>query len=336
MPEISVIVLNWNGKHFLEDCLGSLRRQTFQDFETILVDNGSSDGSVEYVCSNFPEVRLLALRDNRGFTGGNIVGYEQSSGSLIVLLNNDTEAHPCWLDEIHKASLIYVQAGSFASKMMYFDERNRVENCGFDVGVEGATVDLGRNELDSPAWGQARPVFGACGGAVAYRRNMLADIGFLDNDFFMTYEDVDLSFRAQLRGYGCVYVPGAVVYHRYRATNKKTPSRQVFYSQRNIEFVWIKNMPGGLMVRSAPLRVLYELAAAVYFMKQGAGSAFLKSKWEVFRHLPSLLRKRKEIQARRTATNAEMRQKLRTSVLASKWQKLRAAWNISAESRVTL
>ena len=328
MPEISVVVLNWNGKHFLEDCLGSLRRQTFQDFETILVDNGSSDGSVEYVRRNFPEVQVLALPDNRGFAGGNIVGYEQSAGDLIVLLNNDTEAHPCWLDEIQKASMIYVRAGSFASKMMYFDERDRVENCGFDVGIEGATVDLGRDELDSPVWSQPRPVFGGCGGAVAYRRTMLADVGFLDDDFFMTYEDVDLSFRAQLRGYGCVYVPGAVVYHRYRATNNKTPHRQVFYSQRNIDFVWVKNMPCGLMVRSAPLRMLYELGAAVYFTKQGAGTAFLKSKLEVFRYLPSLLRKRREIQGGRSATNAQMSEMLRTSVLGSKWRKLRANWGL--------
>jgi len=92
-PEISVIILNWNGKPFLEDCLSAMRRQTFWDFETILVDNGSNDGSVEYVRSQFPEIKLLALPENLGFTGGNIAGYAQASGDLVVLLNNDTEAH---------------------------------------------------------------------------------------------------------------------------------------------------------------------------------------------------------------------------------------------------
>lgn len=327
MPQISVIILNWNGKQFLEDCLGAIRRQTFRDFETILVDNGSTDGSVEYLRTHFPGVKLLALPDNLGFTGGNIAGYAQASGDLVVLLNNDTEAHPSWLEEMHRASQAYPDAGSFASKMMYFDERNRVENCGFDMGIAGATVDLGRDEPDGPMWAQARKVFGGSGGAVAYRRKMLHEIGFLDPDFFMTYEDADLSFRAQLQGYGCVYVPGAIVYHRYRATNRKTPSRQVFYSQRNIEFVYLKNMPLSLILQSALQRLLYEIGAAIYFSKEGTGSAFFRAKLDVLKCLPSILRKRRIIQKRRTMTNSQMRTILRKSLFFNKWRKLRSVWS---------
>lgn len=324
MPEISIIILNWNGKHFLEECLGAMRRQTFRDFEAILVDNASTDGSVEFVQTRFPEVKVIALPDNRGFAGGNIAGYEQAGGDLIVLLNNDTEAHPGWLEAIHEASPIYPEAGSFASKMMYFDERSRVENCGFDLGVEGATVDLGRDEPDGPEWSRPRKVFGACGGAVAYRRRMLDDVGFLDAEFFMTYEDVDLSFRAQLRGYQCVFIPAAVVYHRYRATNRKTPSRQVFYSQRNIDFVYLKNMPLGLMVRFLPQRVLYEAGSAIYFTRMGTGAAFLKAKCAVVSHLPSILRKRREVQKAKTISSSRVRAQMKDSVLAAKWRKLRA------------
>jgi GT2 family glycosyltransferase len=323
MSLISVIIPNWNGKHLLEDCLGAMRRQTFRDFETILVDNGSKDGSAEYVRAQFPEVQLLALPENLGFAGGNIAGYAQARGNLIVLLNNDTEADPNWLEEIHKASQAYPDAGSFASRMMYFDERGRVENCGFDLGIAGAVVDLGRDELDGPEWTLPRKVFGGCGGAVAYRRRMLEDIGFLDPDFFMIYEDVDLSFRAQLRGYVCVYVPGAIVYHRYRVTIGKAPSRQVFYSQRNIEFVYLKNMPLGLMLRSAPQRLLYEVGAAIYFSKQGTGTAFFRAKLDVLKCLPSILRKRREIQKRRSTTNSQMRVIMGKSLFSSKWKKLR-------------
>jgi hypothetical protein len=333
MPEISVIILNWNGKQFLEDCLCAMRRQTFQDFETILVDNGSTDRSVEYVRARFPEVKLLALPDNLGFTGGNIAGYAQARGNLIVLLNNDTEAHPNWLAEIHRANQAYPEAGSFASKMMYFHDRSRVENCGFDLGIAGATIDLGRDESDGPEWTQPRKVFGGCGGAVAYRRQMLKEIGFLDPDFFMTYEDADLSFRAQLRGYGCVYVPGAIVYHRYRATNRRTPSRQVFYSQRNIEFVYLKNMPLGLILRSAPQRLLYELGAAIYFSKQGTGWAFLRAKLNVLNCLPALLRKRREIQKRRTVTNPQITAVLRKPLFFKKLKKLRSAWTSPAREQ---
>ena len=215
--------------------------------------------------------------------------------------------------------------------MMYFDERGRVENCGFDLGVAGTTVDLGRDELDGPAWSQPRKVFGACGGAVAYRRRMLEDVGFLDPDFVMIYEDADLSFRAQLRGHECVYVPGAIVYHRYRVTIGKAPSRQVYYSQRNIEFVYLKNMPLGLILRSAPQRLLYEVGAAIYFSKQGAASAFFRAKLDVLKRLPSILRKRSEIQKGKTVTNSQIRTILRKGVFSNKWKKLRSVWTKPAQ-----
>ncbi len=326
MPQISVIIPNSNGKHFLEECLGSLQRQSFRDFETILVDNGSQDGSADYVRTHFPEVKLLALTQNLGFTGGILAGHEQARGELIVLLNNDTEAHPDWLQSLHAAGQAYPRAGSFASKMMYFDDRNRIENCGFDLGNAGTTIDLGRDEPDGPAWTQPRKIFGACGGAAAYRRCMLEDIGFLDADFFLIYEDVDLSFRAQLRGYECVYVADAVVYHRYRMTIGRTSARQVFYSQRNIEFVYLKNMPALLLLRTAPQRLLYELGAAIYFARQGAVWAFVRAKFIALRCLPSILRKRKEIQEKRSRTNAQMLSMMRTSAFSNKWKKFHSVW----------
>ena len=325
MPKITVIIVNWNGKHFLDACLGSLRRQTFRDFETILVDNGSGDGSVEFVRQSFPEVHLVALDENRGFTGGNIAGYEYASGELIVLLNNDTESHPQWLEEVYKASLQFPEAGSFASKMMYFDCRNKIENCGFDVGTEGTTIDLGRDERDGPQWNSPREVFGACGGAVAYRRSMLDRIGFLDPDFFMVYEDVDLSFRARLQGYTCMYIPTAVVFHRYRATLGTRPVHQVFYSQRNIEFVYLKNMPAGLMLRSALQRFLYEVGAAIYFVRAGSGWTFLRSKLAVLRHLSRIYRKRQEIQRARSVQNSYILQVMQPTFMY-KWRKLRNSW----------
>jgi GT2 family glycosyltransferase len=322
MSEMSVIIVNWNGKQFLEDCLRSLQRQTFRDFETILVDNGSSDGSSEYVQSYFPEVKLLPLRENLGFTGGNIAGYNIASGEMIVLLNNDTEADPAWLEEIHKASLLFPNAGSFASKMLYFDARNRIENCGFDMGIGGATLDLGRDELDGADWSISREVFGACGGAVAYRRSMLDHIGFLDTEFFMVYEDVDLSFRAQLHGYSCIYVPAAVVFHRYRASLGKRTAKQIFYSQRNIEFVFLKNMPIGLMLQSLPQRLLYEIGAAAYAVKYGLGGSFIKSKLNAVSYLPSLWRKRRLIQKSKTVGNSQIRAMMKP-IFSLKFKKLR-------------
>jgi GT2 family glycosyltransferase len=322
MPEISVIIVNWNGKQFLDDCLSALRRQTFRDFEAIFVDNGSQDGSADYVRWNFPEVKVLALDKNLGFSGGNIAGYEIASGTLIALLNNDTEAHPAWLAHVQHASRMYPDAGSFASRMMYFDDRERIENCGFRVDRSATTVELGRNELYSPKWGCVQKVFGACGGAAVYRRHMLEHIGFLDPDFFMIYEDVDLSFRAQLAGYDCVYLPQAVVYHRYRSTLKRRQDLQVFYAQRNIEFLFLKNLPLSFIVRSAPQRLLYELGATMYFLKLGAGSAFVRAKLHAIKSLAAVLKKRRAVQRLRIRSAKELRARMDGSAFASKWRKL--------------
>jgi GT2 family glycosyltransferase len=326
MLETSIIVVNWNGKHFLETCLTALRQQTFQGFETILVDNGSTDGSVEYVRTEFPEVKLTVLHENRGFTGGNITGYELAHGDLIVLLNNDTEAHPRWLEEIHNAVREHPNAGSFASKMLLFDERKRIDICGSVLTTAGTTVPLGRGELDGPAWIEPCKVFGACAGAAAYRRSMIEDVGFFDPDLFMVYEDLDLSFRAQLRGYECMFVPGAIVYHHLGATRNKTPARNVFFSQRNVELAYLKNMPLWLMLLGAPQRLLYELGSAAYFFKLGTGLAFLKAKLDVVRCLPAVVRKRREIQRRRTLTNAQLRAMMQSNWLGLKWKKLISAW----------
>jgi GT2 family glycosyltransferase len=326
MPEMSVIVLNWNGKHFLETCLTALRRQIFRDFEAILVDNGSEDGSVEYVREHFPEVSVLPLERNLGFAAGNNAGYEQAQGSLIVLLNNDTEAEPQWLEEIHKAAQEFPRAGTFASKMLFFDERNRIDNCGFGLTTAGLAVDHGRGEQDGPTWLEHRKVFGACAGAAAYRRSMLDRIGFLDPDFLTFYEDVDLSFRAQLLGYECVFVPRAIVYHRYRATMNKYPARQIFLTQRNVEFVYLKNLPLGLMLLSLPQRLMYELGGAAYFFKVGVGTAFLKGKIDALRQLPILLRKRKQVQRKKIVTNAQLRSVMQNNWFGSKWKKLLSAW----------
>ena len=335
MPDMSVIVLNWNGKHFLETCLGAMRRQTYRDFETIVVDNGSEDGSAEYVRANFPEVNLVALSDNRGFCGGNIAGYEQARGQLIVLLNNDTEVDAHWLEEIQKASREYPKAGSFASKMLYFDERNRIDNCGFGLTPAGLSLDHGRGEQDGPSWAEPRKVFGACAGAAAYRRSMLEYVGFLDPDFFTFYEDFDLSFRAQLRGYECMFIPGAIVYHRYRATMNKYRARQIFLTQRNIEFVYMKNLPLGLILRSIPQRLIYELGGMAYFFKVGVGTAFLRGKIDAVRQLPAMLRKRERIQREKILTNTELRATMEKNWFGSKWKKLMSAWREPSQASLS-
>jgi GT2 family glycosyltransferase len=157
---------------------------------------------------------------------------------------------------------------------------------------------------------------------------MLADIGFLDPEFFMTFEDLDLSFRGQLRGYECVFIPRAIVYHRLGATRKKNPAQDVFFSQRNIELAYLKNMPLGLILGSLLHRLAYELGGAAYFTKLGVGTAFFKAKIDAIRRLPSVLRKRAELQRRRILTNEQLRALLLRYRVCSKWKKFSSAWRV--------
>jgi GT2 family glycosyltransferase len=155
---------------------------------------------------------------------------------------------------------------------------------------------------------------------------MLEHIGFLDPDFFTFYEDVDLSFRAQLGGYECVFVPGAIVYHRYRATMNRYRAWQIFLTQRNVEFVYLKNLPLGLILRSLPQRLIYELGGATYFFKVGVGTAFLKGKMDAVWQIPAVLQKRKQIQRDKTLTDTQLRSMMENNWFGSKWKKLLSAW----------
>ena len=193
-PVISVIIPHLNGKHHLDDCLGSLRNQTFTNFEVILVDNGSTDGTQQYAREQYPEVRLLELGENRGFTGACNAGFAASFGEIIILLNNDTETDPNWLQTIVDGFAHQPDVGSIASKMLLFDRRQVFHTAGDFYSVSGLPGNRGVWQQDNGQYDQQEPVFSACGGAAAYRRSMLDEIGFLDDDFFFSCEDVDLAW----------------------------------------------------------------------------------------------------------------------------------------------
>lgn len=247
MPVASIIIPHWNGKAHLDTCLGALRRQQFQDFEIILVDNGSTDGSQAYVRAHFPEIRLLELGENRGFTGACNAGYPLAQGEVIVLLNNDTEVTPGWLAAIVDTIARYPQVGSVASKILLFDRRDHFHAAGDYYRVDGLPGNRGVWQKDVGQYDEEEAVFGACGAAAAYRREMIEEIGFLDDDFYFSCEDVDLAWRAHLAGWQVRYVPDAVVYHKLKATGGSVTAS--FYDGRNFLYLIWKNYPAGLLRR---------------------------------------------------------------------------------------
>lgn len=242
---ISVIIPNWNGTTLLPGCLNSLRTQTHPDYEVILVDNASTDDSVEMIRREYPEVRVLELARNLGLTGGVNAGIAIARGEIIALLNNDAEASPAWLTELEAALARHPEAGSVASKMLLYDHPKTINSAGDFYRTDGIPGNRGVWQQDDGEFDQEDLVFGGCGGAVAYRRTMLEQIGLFDEDLFMYCEDVDLSWRAQLAGWGCVYAPLAVVHHRLSATGGGVLAS--YYSGRNCIYVIVKNYPSSLL-----------------------------------------------------------------------------------------
>lgn len=301
-PRISVIIPNWNGAHHLPGCLDGLRGQLLQDFETIVVDNASTDNS-RTVLARYPEVRVLPLDRNRGFTGACNSGFEVAQGEIAVLLNNDTEPDSRWLAEIAAAFDVYPDVGLIASKMLLFDRRNIFHTAGDYVTPDGLPHNRGVWEQDVGQYDHPACVFSACGGSAAYRRKMLDEIGLLDDDFFFSLEDVDLAWRAQLAGWRCLYLPTAVVYHKLKASGGGVTAS--FYDGRNRLWVLIKNYPADLwrVHWQAVLGGLWHIAwAALKAWRGKEARATLRGMLAGCWGLPRMWRKRRGIQQRRKAT----------------------------------
>lgn len=298
MKQVSVIIVNWNGRAFIGKCLEALRHQNYRNFSVVLVDNASSDGSADFVRTNFPEVEILLQDHNTGFARANNLALASITTPYAALLNNDAIADPEWLSSLVAALDEYPEAGFAASKMLLHDQPCTIDRVGDAYCRSGTAALRGRGEADCK-YHEKEWVFGACAGAALYRMEMLRDIGLFDEDFFLLYEDVDLSFRAQLCGYKCIYVPEAIVYHLCGKTIVADSPASIFYSHRNLEWVYLKNMPARLILKSVVLHIAYDVAAFLYFSFSGNMVSIAKAKFSAVRNFSTMLRKRKYIQQRK-------------------------------------
>jgi GT2 family glycosyltransferase len=304
VPEVSVVIVTWNGRRFLEPCLAALAAQEGVRAETILVDNASTDGTIEFVREAFPWVRVVALEKNVGFTGGNNAGARAARGRLLAFLNNDTVPDGRWLSTLQRGLDEAAGFALAASRIVYMHDPGVIDSAGDGMLRWGGAFKRhhgGRVE-DAPDSGE---VFGACGAAFLIPKAVFDELGGFDEDFFASHEDVDLSYRARLRGYRCRYVADAVVRHHGSATLGRVSPFAVFHGQRNLEWVYLKNTPTSLLWRTLPGHVLYDLAAAVHFVRSGRGIAFARAKMAALAGLPRMLRKRRVVQrARRVSARA--------------------------------
>jgi GT2 family glycosyltransferase len=316
-PRVTVVIPNWNGERFLSTCLGSLRRQSFEDSETVLVDNGSTDGSVAFVRRNFPEVRVLPLGENGGFSVAVNAGIRASRTEYVALLNNDTEADPDWLKALVQAADSYAEAGFFASKLVDFNDRRILDGAGDVLRRSGLPYRLGHGEPDRGQYDEVAFVFGACAGAALYRRSMLDEIGLFDEDFFASCEDGDLSFRAQLAGYRCLYVPGSVVYHMGSATFGKRSPTATRLGTRNSLCMLVKNLPTPLVPGFLPFLAAGQLSRLIVTASTSTLRAHLQGLAGALHLLPIMLKKRREIQKHRRVPVVYIRNLLKESSRAA-------------------
>jgi GT2 family glycosyltransferase len=304
LNRVSVIIPSWNGQDLLGPCLDSLYRQHFQDFDVILVDNGSSDGSVPFVEQNFPQVTVIRLGENRGFSAAVNAGIAACSCPYVCLLNNDTEVDARWLGELIAALDQNPDAGSLASKILFYGDQQTVNSAGDEFSFFGVAYQRRWKRGDTDLFSQKRYVFSACAAAALYRREIFDRIGLFDEFFFAYQEDVDFGFRAQLAGYRCLFVPGAVVYHKYHQTSSRIADYCFYLKERNKYFVLIKNLPAKFFLLCLPLFLSYEALAFLQAIRFRHVHGYFRARRDALRCLPRFLKDRRRIQNQRRAGDA--------------------------------
>ena len=310
IPVVSVVIANLNRRDLLERCLSSIWKQAFTDFEVIVVDNGSSDGSAAFLRSiNNPKLRIVELPVNRGFAGGCNAGIAIAQGRLIATLNNDAEADPRWLDQLVRGMDSHPDIGMCASKILLHGDRDRIDKVGHLMYPDGLNHGRGSGEPDQGQYEKPEEVLFPDGAAAIYRRKMLDEVGLFDEAFFAYGDDADLGLRGRLAGWGCIYVPTAVVYHLHSATAGEFSPLKAFLIERNRIFVLVKLFPP-ILVFVSPfftlMRFLFHAYGAIFMVgssgrfaadgsRGGLFTAILKAYWSGLKHMPAMWRSRRKI-----------------------------------------
>lgn len=322
---VSVVIPNYNGKHLLDDCLGSLLSQTHPKVEIVVVDNASSDGSVEYVRDTYPTVRTLRNRENLGFGAAVNQGIRATSGELVFVLNNDTEVDAHCIESLVEVAQTDPTVGMCATKILDFRRRNVIDVAGIVIYPDCSSRGRGRLEVDVGQYSKVEEVFGPSGAAGLYRRSMLDDVGLFDADYFMYCEDTDLAFRARLAGWRCLYAPDAVVYHLYSATAGKYSPLKAFLVERNRIWMSAKVLPWSALVASLGftlVRYAYQGVGAI--LRKGASGRFaseqsclalllvlLRAWVSAVRGMPGVLDKRRSAQRAGRLKPGDIRRSIR-------------------------
>ena len=303
MPKVSIAIVNFNGEALLRKNLPDVLRQDYQDFETIVVDNGSTDGSVKLLEEEFPEVQVVRLEQNAGFAAGVNRAVETSSSDYVATLNNDARPNPDWLSNLVTFAEENPDFGMFASKMVFDHDPTIINSAGISLDLAGIAWD---RMVGDRSGGPSREIFGPSAGAALYRRRLFDDVGGFDESFFAYLEDVDLAWRARLAGWRCWYVATAAVRHEHSATAIEGSPFKNFHLGRNKVLSILKNYPFPQLLLHAPLIVLYDLGAIPYTLVLRRDPSILLGRLAAFRELRKTLSGRRAIQRSRRVGWSEL------------------------------
>jgi hypothetical protein len=294
MPHVQVVIPNWNGRKLLSSCLEALHAQTFEDFTILVVDNGSTDGSITWVNEHFPSVQVLANERNRGFAAAINQGIEVCDCEYVATLNNDAEAEPGWLKELVKTAEEGQRVGMCASKMLFANHPGIINSAGISLDWLGIAWDRRGGQIDVRYETAQTEVFGPCAGAALYRRVLFEEVGGFDEKFFAYLEDVDLAWRARRKGWRCFFNPQARVLHHHSATSREGSPFKSYHLGRNKVWLLIKNYPFLSRWYYVPLVVSYDLLAVFYALVVRGDVYALKGRLDGLLEGYRFVRKRRE------------------------------------------
>lgn len=298
---MTVAVLSYNGRALLDVVLPSLAAQSMRGFETVVVDNGSSDDTVAWLAKHWPGVTVVALPENVGVTAALNVCLTAGSGELVVLLNNDIELDPDFLGQLVACMQAHPEAGSAAAKLLDFADRSILDGAGDIYDWSGEGTRRGKGAQDAGQYDEQREVFGACGAAAMYRRSAVREVGLFDEQLFAMYEDLDWAFRAQLLGYSCRYVPGAVGYHMGSVTiGKGLSDFTLYHTWRNGIWITVRNYPPSALLRHGHRFLNAQAHTLVWAAQTKRLGIFLRAWRDALAGMPAVIRKRRRIQRTRS------------------------------------
>lgn len=299
---VTVIVVNWNGGAFLDECLVRLKQQSLLPARILVMDNGSTDGSAERA-QQVPGVTVRMLGANLGFAVANNRALDECDTDLVALLNPDAFPDADWLMRLVSAARTFPDVAVFGSRQMVHGLPATLDGIGDIYHISGLVWRDGHSRAQCAADDVGGEIFSPCACAVLYRRDALVRAGGFDEDYFCYVEDIDLGFRLRLAGHICLYVPNAVVHHVGSASSGGQHSDfSVYHGHRNLIWTFIKNMPGVLFWALLPLHVLLNIITVAYFSMRGQGKVIWRAKRDAIKGIPRMWRKRCSIQSNRRAT----------------------------------